>query len=152
MAEKKTGNDSADFTKFGAEALKKFQNFKMPGVDSKQMANSHRKNMETLATAQKSIMEAGRALAQAQTQFARQTMEDGAGYMRNMMSAGGDMQAKMDAHTKSVNEAMKNTLAHGQEITGALNKSSEKFTKIVQGRLHECAEEAHKMGKTATKK
>ncbi|MEN8236305.1 MAG: phasin family protein [Pseudomonadota bacterium] len=151
-----TGNGYTDFTKFGEQAFKNFQDFKVPGFETEQLMSSHRRNMETLAELQKAATETARAFGRLQSQCARQAMEDAAAFSRTMMQAGTNFEDQVEAQSCSIKQAVKRATDQSQELTDILNKSQQTMAKLCNARLSECVDECSAMtkkaAKTATKK
>lgn len=155
MAEKENftnTNNSNPFGNFGGDPSKFFENFKGRGLNTDEMQQTYRKNMQAIETVQKTAAETFKTLAQTQSQFARQTMEDNASFLRNMMASGNNIHEKAALHAQSLKDHIQKTVSHGQELLGIFHKSHEKITKAAGSRMSEYMDEIGKLHKHAGKK
>lgn len=99
---------------FNAEAFKPF-------------LNNGALNTETLTAASKEATEAAKTLAQCQTNFAREQMEDIATFWRNWMSSGSNVQDKLEIQNQATREGLAKAMAHSKEVTAIVQKTQEKL-------------------------
>lgn len=144
-----TDSGYTDFSKFGEEVFKQFQNFKTPGFDTEPLMTSHQHNMETLAGLQKMTMETTRTFGQFQSQYTSQAMEELANFTRTMMSAGPRVEDRVESQSRLMKNAVKNMVAQSQELNDIFNKSQQAATKLYNTRLSQCLDEYTAMAKAA---
>ncbi len=149
---KDSGPDGQDFTRYSAEAFKQFQNTKMPNIDFDSIMESHRKNMESLASASQMAAETIRSIAQAQGSYMRQAMEDMASYTKKATASGANMPGQIDAQSRFVRDEIQKAVGYNQEVSDIWNKSQSKLVKLATERLNECVDESNKIIKGAAKK
>ena len=134
-AQTKTGNpfldgDFGNFMDFGKLA----EQFKVPGVDSKALAESQRKNVEAMTTANKLALEGFQAVAQRQAEIMRQVMEETTKVVREMTTPGQPAE-KFAAQAALVKEAYELSLANARELTEMSSKSNAEATEVLAHRI-----------------
>lgn len=152
MATKDNTSNSNFHKPFGPDAFKFFQDFKNPGFEVNTLLESYRKNMQTIEAAQKAAAETLKDLTQAQSQYARKTMEDLTGLMRHLMASGNNVQEKFELQSQSLKANVEKAISHNQEISGILNQSQDKVIKLASRRFTEYVDEVSNIAKNTTKK
>jgi phasin family protein len=152
MATKENSSNSNFYQPFGADTFKFFQDFKNPGFEVNTLLESYRKNMQAIEAAQKATAETLKDLTQAQSQYARQTMEDVTGLMRHLMASGNNVQEKLELHSQSLKANVEKAVSHNHAISGILNQSQAKVINLANDRFSEYVDEVNNIAKSATKK
>ncbi|MBL0941964.1 MAG: TIGR01841 family phasin [Alphaproteobacteria bacterium] len=152
MATKDNSSNFNFHTPFGADAFKFFQDFKNPGLEVNTLLESHRKNMQTIEAAQKAAAETLKELTQAQSQYARQTMEDLTGLMRHLMASGNNLQEKLELQSKSLKANVEKAVSHNHAISGILNQSQSKVVNLTNNRFNQYVDEMKNLVKKNAKK
>jgi phasin family protein len=155
MATKENSSNSnhSNFHKpFGPDAFKFFQDFKNPGLETDVLLESYRKNMQAVEVAQKAAAETLKNLTQAQSQYARQMMEDMTGLMRHLMASGNNVQEKLDLQAQSLKANIEKAVSHNGEISGILNQSQDKVIKMASHRFSEYVDAVSNIAKSTSKK
>lgn len=116
-----------DFSKFAEQ-------FKMPGVDSKALADSQRKNVEAFTRANKVAIEGIQAIAQRQAEILRQAMEETTKAVREMAKPGQPAE-KMAAQAALVKESYETAIANLRELTEMSAKSNAEATDVLSHRF-----------------
>ncbi|MGB0935292.1 MAG: TIGR01841 family phasin [Alphaproteobacteria bacterium] len=152
MATKQNSSNSNQ-NPFTADPFSFFQNFTPTGGTNFESAmDSQRRNIETATQVSQTAADAAKAIAQAQTQYTRQIMEDTASFIRSWMNTGTDMQDKMDLQSQTLQEGMNRAVEHGRELSGIYSKSQEKITKLTTSRFNEAVQETTNTAKSTTRK
>lgn len=141
----KTGNpfldgdfgDFMDFSKmdFSKMDFGKFaEQFKVPGVDSKALIESQRKNVEAMTQANRVALEGVQAIAQRQAEILRQAMEEGSKVVREMAKPGQPAE-KMASQAALIKEAYELALANMRELTEMGAKSNNEAANVLTHRF-----------------
>ena len=135
-AQVKTGNPFLDgnfgeFMDFG----KLTEQFKMPGVDSKALIESQRKNVEAVTTANKLALEGFQAVAQRQAEIMRRVMEETTKVVSEMVKPGQPAE-KFATQTALVKEAYESSLNSARELAELSSKSNAKATEVLTHRFN----------------
>jgi phasin family protein len=144
--------NGTNFAHAGQEAMKQFQNFKVPGVDSEQLSENYRRNMEFFTETQKIVSETARNIAELQTEFARQCMDDCSNYFRDIAATGANTGDKIDLHSSSVKSGVERVLSHSDKLGKAIQASNDKVSHMMHNRFKEVVDETKKMAKSAAKR
>jgi phasin family protein len=131
----KTGNPflDADFGEF-MDFSKFTEQFKLPGVDSKALIESQRKNVEAMTQANRVALEGLQAIAQRQTEILRQAMEETTKVVREMAKPGQPAE-KFAAQTALVKEAYELALANLRELAEMGTKSNTEAADLLAHRV-----------------
>ena len=137
----KTGNPflDADFGEF-MDFSKFAEQFKMPGVDSKALIESQRKNVEAMTQANRVALEGLQAIAQRQVEILRQAMEETTKVVREMAKPGQPAE-KIATQTALVKEAYELALANARELAEMGAKSNTEAADVLAHRVSASLEE-----------
>lgn len=127
---------------------------KMPVLDKEAMMNSHKKNMEALAEANKMAVEVMKSIAQLQSQYVKQTFEDMTSLMRDTMASPKPTKEAVEKHSNHVKDQVQKAFDHNATITATLAKSQKEIFDVMHARYHENAKsafEAHEQNMSKTK-
>ncbi len=149
-AQTKTGNpfldgdysNFMDFTKFGdfMDVNKFAEQFKVPGVDTKALIESQRKNVEAMTTANRVALEGLQAIAQRQAEILRQAMEETTKVVRELAQPGQPAE-KIAGQAALVKEAYELSLANMRELTEMSSKSNAEAADVLTHRFSASLEE-----------
>ena len=131
----KTGNPflDADFGEF-MDFSKFAEQFKLPGVDSKALIESQRKNVEAMTQANRVALEGLQAIGQRQVEILRQAMEETTKVVREMAKPGQPAE-KIAAQTALVKEAYELALANLRELAEMGAKSNTEAADVLAHRV-----------------
>ncbi len=134
-AQVKTGNPFLDGN-FGElmDFSKMAEQFKMPGVDSKALMESQRKNVEAVTAANKLALEGFQAIFQRQSEIMRKVMEETTKVVSEM-SKPGQPAEKLATQTALVKEAYELSLNSARELAEMSSKSNAKATEVLADRF-----------------
>lgn len=96
---------------------------------------------------QQETTEAAKNLAQCNTNYARESMEDMATFWRNWMSSGPNLQDKMEIQTQAAREGFAKALAHNKEVTAIMQCTQEKVMKTLNEQTNETFKKSAKAKK-----
>jgi phasin family protein len=130
---------------FNADAFKPF--LSGAGYNQEEAMNQQRRNMEAFTAASKEAAEAAKTLAQCQTAFARESMEDIATFWRNWMSSGTNVQDKVEIQNQAAREGLAKAMAHNKEVTAIVQKTQEKVIRAFGDQVSENIQTATKAAK-----
>ena len=128
--------DLSEFT----DVEKMMSKFTMPGLANGTLAETQRKNIEALTTANKVVFEGAQALAQRQSEIMRQGMEDLSKVMQQMASGGSPEQA-LATQAELVKESYEMALANLRELTEMGSKSQAEAIEVLNKRFTESLDE-----------
>jgi phasin family protein len=151
MATKDNFSNANFYKPFGGDTFKFFQDFKNSGFQTDMLLTSYRKNMQALEIAQKATVETLKALAQAHSQYTRQTMEDTASFVRHLMASGNNTQEKFELQSKSLKANLEKAVSHSATISSILNQSHEKIMKMANHRFNEYVDEVNELKQKSSK-
>lgn len=120
------------------DAMKGFQ---MPQWDQESTIQAYRKNIETMTTAQKSLLEMMKEVTTMNAEFSRNMMED----MKDHMQALGKaktMEEKTQLNVDKVKNNLESIMSHSREITDLWSKSCTSVGEKIQQRFQESVVEA----------
>ena len=134
-AQVKTGNpfldgdfgDFVDFSKFAEQ-------FKVPGVDSKALIETQRKNVEAVTQANRVALEGLQAITQRQAEILRQAMEEGVKVVREMAKPGQPVE-KFAAQADLLKQAYELSLANARELAEMGAKSNTEAADVLTHRF-----------------
>jgi phasin family protein len=134
-AQVKTGNPFLDgnfgeFMDFGKLA----EQFKVPGVDSKALIESQRKNVEAVTAANKLAVEGFQAVVQRQAEIMRKVMEETTKVVSEMAKPGQPVE-KFATQTALVKEAYELSLNSARELAEMSSKSNAEATEVLTHRF-----------------
>ena len=129
-AQVKTGNPFLDgnFGEF-MDFAKLAGQFKMPGVDSKALIESQRKNVEAVTAANKLALEGFQAVAQRQAEIMRRVMEETTKIVSEMAKPGQPAE-KFATQAALVKEAYELSLNSVRELAEMGSKSNAEATEV----------------------
>lgn len=134
---------------FNPEAFKSFTN---PNAwNAEGTTNAYRRNMEAVTSVGQVATEITKNMFQAQTNYAREAMDDMAQFWRNWLSAGTNMQDRLEIQNKATQDSWNKAISHNQELTNLIQKSQEKFLRTMNDRFAESMNEASDVAKRAAK-
>ena len=120
-ANTKMGFTAEDFSPF-LDLTRKFEQFKMPGLDMPSFVDARRKDVEALVTANKMANEALQALGRAQADMLAQTLH-GMQESAKAMMAGGMSGADTARHTEAAQKAWQKMVSDMTQLAEAVRKS-----------------------------
>lgn len=137
---------SMDPTKWGEEFAKAMKDMRVPGVDAEKLMESQRKNLEALASANKTATDGMQAVFTRQAEILKRSMEEATAAMQELMSAGApeDQVAKQVELTK---DGFENAISNMRELAEMMAKSQNEAMDILNSRVTESLDEL----KTLTK-
>lgn len=158
----KTGNPFMDQSLTEVFDPQKYMDqFQMPGLDNKDLMETHRKNIEALAEANRVVFEGAQAMARQQTEIVCKAMDEAAQAMQQAQQAGSNEEivAKQTEISKS---AVETALKHARELaeTGAksqndalelLNKRVAENLDLMRDRMQTLVKQSEKATGQATK-
>lgn len=116
-----------DFTKYAEQ-------FKLPGVDSKALMESHRRNFEAMTQANQVALEGARALMQRQAEILRQAMDEASKAVRELAKPG-EPSEKWATQTEMLKEAYELALANLRELAEMSAKSNTEAADVLTHRF-----------------
>jgi phasin family protein len=129
------GNPFADL-----DYTKMFADFKMPGVNADQFAESYRKNVEAISAASQVAVEGMQAVIKRQSEIMRESVEDYAQLLRGY-SAPTSPEEAASKHVEIAKHAYETTLAHLKEISDLISKSNAESIELINKRIGEMLDE-----------
>ncbi|RMD63800.1 MAG: phasin family protein [Alphaproteobacteria bacterium] len=147
-AQSKTGNpfldgefgDFMDFTKFAEQ-------FKLPGIDTKALFETQRRNLEAMTRANRVALEGLQAIAQRQVEILRQAMDEATKAVRELTKPGQPTE-KLVAQTELVKEAYELALANLRELAEITAKSNTEAADVLTHRFADSLDELKGVIKT----
>ncbi len=114
--------------------------FRMPGMDVDTLANSQRKNLEAMTTANRTAFEGMQAVMRRQMEMFRQGMED----MTNMGKTmnGGNPQETMAAQAEAMKDAYQRSVSNARELSDMVTRSGNEAFEVLNKRFTEALDEA----------
>lgn len=134
---------------FNPEAFRSFAN--PNAMNAEGVTNAYRRKMEAMTNIGQVATEATKNMFQAQTNYAREAMDDMAQFWRNWLSAGTNMQDRLEIQNKATQDSWKKAISHNQELTNLIQKSQEKFLRTMNDQFTESMSEASDVAKRAAK-
>ncbi|MFQ5775468.1 MAG: phasin family protein [Kiloniellaceae bacterium] len=140
-ARTKTGNpfldgDFGQFMDFG----KLTEQFKLPGVDSKALIESQRRNIEAVTQANRVALEGMQAIVQRQVEILRQAMDETTKAVRELAKPGQPAE-KWAVQTAVVKEAYELGLANLRELAELSAKSNTEAADVLTHRFADSLDE-----------
>jgi phasin family protein len=126
-----------DFTKVTEQFT---EQFKVPGVDTKALAESQKRNMETLAEINRVAFDGARAIMQRQAEIMRQAMEEATKAVRDMSKPGKPEEA-MAKQAEMAKHVYEQCLANARELAEMGTKSNSKAAELFTHRVTDGLEE-----------
>lgn len=120
-ASSRKDNTAEDFKPF-LDLTRKFEQFKMPGLDMSSFVDARPKDVEALVTANKMAYEALQALGRAQADMLTQTLH-GMQESAKAMMAGGMSGADTARHTEAAQKAWQKMVADMTQLAEVMRKS-----------------------------
>ncbi|HLI13068.1 MAG TPA: TIGR01841 family phasin [Alphaproteobacteria bacterium] len=122
-----------DFTKFLGE-------FKLPGVNTEQLVESYRKNVEAFAAASQLAVEGVQAVAKRQVEILRDAAEECSKHLRGLAAPASaeDAAAKQAEFAK---QSFETSLARVRELSEIIARSSSASLEVLNKRAAEALEE-----------
>lgn len=133
---------------FNPESFKPFMGTSNANFDD--AMESHRRNMETLASAGQAAAEFTKTITQAHTKYLRESMEDMNQFWRDWLSTGTNWQDKAEIQNQVARDSMSKVMAYTQEMSKLLQKTQEQVTQTWGARAEQGMKEAQKMAKKTT--
>lgn len=116
-----------DFSKYAEQ-------FKVPGVDSKALIESQRRNFEAMTRANQVALEGARALMQRQVEILRQATDEATKAMRELAKPG-EPSEKWATQTELLKEAYELALANLRELAEMSAKSNTEAADVLTHRF-----------------
>ncbi len=130
-----------DFGKVNFSDFGKFaEQFKLPGVDNKALAEAQRKNVEAFQAANQAFFEGAQAVTQRQSEILRRAMEDSVKAMQSIASAD-TPEAKLGKQAEVVKEAYETSIANWRELAELTTKSNSEAAEVITKRVSESIDE-----------
>ncbi|MEO1224686.1 MAG: phasin family protein [Pseudomonadota bacterium] len=114
--------------------------FKVPGIDVDAMLAAQQKNLQAVTEANKLAIEGLQAVAKRQAEVLKQSMEEMASTMQQMM-ANGAPQDKMARQAELAKEGFEKVLANMKEVSEMVAKSNTEAAEVLSKRISEQLEE-----------
>ncbi|MEM8586558.1 MAG: phasin family protein [Pseudomonadota bacterium] len=114
--------------------------FKVPGIDMDAMLAAQQKNLQAVTEANKLAIEGLQAVAKRQAEVLKQSMEEMASTMQQMM-ANGAPQDKMARQADLAKEGFEKVLANRKEVSEMVAKSNTEAAEVLSKRISEQLEE-----------
>jgi phasin family protein len=122
-----------DFTKI-------FTDFKMPGINADQIADSYRKNVEAISAASQVAVEGMQAVIKRQSEIMRESVKDYAQLLRGY-SAPTSPEEVASKQAEIAKHAYETTLSHLKEISDLIAKSNAESIELINNRVTEMLDE-----------
>ncbi len=132
-----------DFTKMMAD-------FKLPTVDVDKVVAAQKKNIETLASANKLATEAMQGLFERQTTVVRENIEELTAAMQELLAAG-EPKDKVARHAELTREGIERTIANLKDLNESVAKTNGAVFEILNKRFVEGLDEVKGLVKNAKK-
>ena len=149
-----TGMDTAqamsrNFTNMGTSAMNEFTKMlggmKMPAVpDVEALMSAHRRNLETLAAANRVALEGAQAIARRNMEIMQQTMAELTEGMRHF-SVGETPQVRATRQADMLKSAYEHAMSNMQEISGLIQKSNGDALTLLNHRFTEAIDEVKQL-------
>ncbi len=117
-----------------------FTDFKMPGINADQVAESYRKNVEAISAASQVAVEGMQAVIKRQSEIMRESVEDYAQLLRGY-SAPTSPEEVASKQAEIAKHAYETTLAHLKEISDLITKSNSESIELINKRVTEMLDE-----------
>ena len=141
QTQSKTGNPflDGDFANM-MDFTKVTEQFKVPGVDAKALAESQQRNMETLAEINRVAFDGARAIMQRQAEILRQAMDEGTKVVREMAKPGKPEEA-LAKQADLVKHSYEQCLSNVRELTEMGTKSNAQAADLFNHRVKDGLDE-----------
>ncbi len=141
MSDKKTGNPFLDQNFAEAFDFKKYaEQFQVPGVDSDQLVETYRKNIEAVTQANRVVFEGAQAVAQRQGEVMRQAMEEAMQAMQQT-DASGSPDQQVAKQSEIAKKAFEAGLKNARELAEMSAKSNTEALEMINKRMAESFDE-----------
>lgn len=121
-----------DFTKY-MDAGKMADMFKVPGFDATAMADSQRKTVEAMTAFNKVAYEGGQAIAQRQTEIAREAVEEGLKAVKVLAEA--TPEQRLVKQTELAKDNYEHLLANVRELSEMATKANQEALDLINARV-----------------
>jgi len=132
-----------DFTKLMAD-------FKVPAVDVDKIVAAQKKNMETLASANKLAAEAAQSLFERQTAMVRESVEELTAAVQELLAAG-EPKDKVARQAELTREGIERAVANLKELNESVAKTNGAVFEILNKRFVEGLDEVKGLVKNGKK-
>ncbi len=132
-----------DFTKLMAD-------LKFPTVDVEKVVAAHKKNFETLTSANKLAAEAAQGLFERQTAIVRENIEELTAAMQELMAAG-EPKDKVARHAELTREGIERAIVNLKELNESVAKTNGAVFEILNKRFVEGLDEVKGLVKNGKK-
>ena len=122
----------ADLSKY-MDAGKMAEMFKVPGFDAKVMADSQRKTVEAMTAFNKVAYEGGQAIAQRQTEIAREVVDETLKAFKELAEAAPEQ--RMVKQAELAKEGYEQLLANMRELSEIATKANQEALDLVNTRV-----------------
>jgi phasin family protein len=141
---KNTGNPflDTDFSQY-LNVGKFTEQFKLPGVDSNVFLETQQKNLEAVAKANKVALDGVQAIAQRQTEIARQVFEESTTALQALATVE-TPQARLAKQTELFKHAFEASLANFRELAEISAKSNGEAVELLNTRVSQSIDEVGK--------
>jgi phasin family protein len=116
------------------------ENFKIPGVDVRDILDSHKKNIDSLTEASRITAQGATAVFQRQQEILRNALEQAAAMAREL-AATGSPQEIAAAQQELFKKALETGLANARGLAEMVEKSNREAFEVIQRRMAEGLEE-----------
>ncbi len=141
MAQKKTPGQENPFDLMSNfDVSKMLADLKVPTLDVQGVMESHRKNLEVLAAANKVAMEGAQTLAKRQAEMLREAVETMTAAAKDLGQVK-DPQQFGDKQVQLTKDAYERGLKNLQELAALVSKSNEDAFKLLNQRINEVVAE-----------
>ncbi len=124
--------------------------FQMPGVDTKAIMETQRKNLEAVASANRLLVEGLQAVSKRQTEILQQTMEEVSSSINDLAKSGAPQEAAAK-QAELIKSGFEKALGNMRELTEMVAKSNNEATDAVAGRISESLDELRSMAQQMKK-
>ena len=136
---------------FWGENFKKWNEAKLPWLDSDLLLSNYRRNAELINTTQQIVAETTKAVIQLQAQYMKEVFEQANTQTKQNMTMGSP-EEKVSRQSDATKRNLDQAVEHTRNLNDILSQSNEKIIENVQKRFKETIDETASMAKkTKTK-
>jgi phasin family protein len=129
-----------DPSKFAGEFAKMAERYQVPGFDMEALGESHRRNVEALTAANRTVVEGARALATRQAAILQETL-DAAKDVFGQFGKSGSPQETAAKQAMIAKQVFETAVANAQELSELVAKSNAETADVITGRITEGLDE-----------
>ena len=128
------------------EMMKAFSQMKMPGMmDLSSLAETQKRNLEALATANRLALEGAQAIARRNMEIIQQTITEMGEAAQRMSSGEASPQAKSAQQTEMLKSAYERAMGNMKAIAELIQKSNGEAMEVLNRRFAEAMAEGQKL-------